>query len=95
MTALGQEHVVDSGIDGGDLGGEVAPDRPNLGMHETPHPEEDADSRDYRCDGVWTHADSVADYYTQTPSAPPVERFPRPSVPPRVRESLREHVSRR
>ena len=44
---VGQEHVVDPGIDGGDLVGEVTPDP----LKETPHPEEYADTREYRCDG--------------------------------------------
>ena len=57
LAALGQEHVVDSGIDAGDLVREVTPDT----LNETPHPEEYADTREYRCDGVWTHADSVAE----------------------------------
>ena len=58
MAAVGQEHVVDSGIDGGDLVREVTPDT----LNKTPHPEEDADSSGYRCDGVWSHADSVAEW---------------------------------
>ena len=61
VAVLGQEHVVDSGIDGGDLVREVTPDP----LNETPHPEEDADTREYRCDGVWTHhVDSVAEGVT-------------------------------
>ena len=55
VAAVGQEHVVDSGIDGGDLVREVTPDT----LNKTPHPEEDAYSREYRCDGVWSHADSI------------------------------------
>ena len=59
---------VDVGIDGGELGGDVAPETLTLGMHDTPHPEEhpeeqaeeDAESRDYRCDGVWSHVHILA-----------------------------------
>ena len=47
-AAVGQEHVVDSGIDGGDLVREVTPDT----INKMPHPEEDDDSSEYRCDDV-------------------------------------------
>ena len=47
-AAVGQEHVVDSGIDGADLVREVTPDTVN----KMPHPEEDDDSSEYRCDDV-------------------------------------------
>ena len=53
---VGQEHVVDSDIDGGDLVREVTPDT----LNKTPHPEEHADPREDRGDGVWSHADSIA-----------------------------------
>ena len=49
---VGQQHVVDPGIDGGDLGAEVTPDALHLGMHETPHHEEHADPGEYRGDHV-------------------------------------------
>ena len=54
-TAVGQEYVVDSDIDGGDLLRQVTPDP----LNKTPHPEEHADSREDRGDGVRSHADSV------------------------------------
>ena len=55
VAAVGQEHVVYSDIDGGDLVREVTPDT----LNKTPHPEEYAYSREDRGDGVWSHADSV------------------------------------
>ena len=91
VAVLGQEHVVDSGIDGGDLGREFTPDTGdlarevtpetiNLGMHETPHPEEhakeDAESREYRCGDVWIHANSVAEATTRAAAHTP----PRPAA---------------
>ena len=49
---VGQEHVVDSGIDGGDLVGEVTPNGGYLvgevtpdPLNETPHPQEATDDR--------------------------------------------------
>ena len=52
---VGQQHVVDPGVDGGDLGAEVTPDALNLGMHETPHSEEHADPGEHRGDHVLVH----------------------------------------
>ena len=63
---VGQQHVVDPGVDGrdlggdgGDLGGEVAPDTLTLDMYETPHTKEHADPGEHRGDHVLVHRGSV------------------------------------
>ena len=43
MFPVGQQHIIDPRVDGGDLGAEVTPAAFNLGMHDPPHPEEHAD----------------------------------------------------